>query len=256
MNDDLLRSISSCLDGGTPCALATVVHATGSVPRAPGAKMLILADGKLVGTVGGGALEHAVIEAAREVLRTGEPQLLSYDLRPDLGMTCGGGAQVFVEPMIPSDRLLLFGAGHVGRALYPVARALGFSVSLLDDRPELATAEAFPGTCRIVHSFDEAAFLPFVEGSYCVVVTKSHAIDTAIVRALLGARPRYVGMIGSTNKRRAVERALAEAGTPPERISLLHTPIGVSIAAETPEEIAVSIAAELVATRRGAPASN
>jgi xanthine dehydrogenase accessory factor len=243
-----------CLERGIPCALATVVRTAGSVPREPGAKMLVLGDGSTVGTVGGGALEHAVIEAAREVLLAGAPRLLSYQLKPDLGMACGGSAEVFVEPLQRVDNLYLFGAGHIGKALCPIAAVLGFRVTVIDERRELANAERMPQAAAFVHGFDASVWQGvLLDGGYCVVVSPSHAIDTGLVTVLLG-RPglRYVGMIGSKSKRRSVEQALAAAGLPSDALTRLHTPVGISIGAETPEEIAVSIAAELVRVRRGA----
>jgi len=257
MREDFWRTLVSWVESGAPCALATVVRTAGSAPRHQGARMLVRQDGTVAGTVGGGALELAVSQAAQEVIASGVPQLLSYKLKTDLGMTCGGAADVFVEPLLPGERLYLFGAGHIGLALAPLAARLGFSVTVIDERPELASPERFPQAAQLVHSFapERWADLPIGETSYCVVVSPGHKIDTEIVAALLRRNPcRYVGMIGSVRKRRAVEEALRQAGIPEERLAVLHTPIGEPIGAETPEEIAVSIAAELVRARRSAPA--
>jgi xanthine dehydrogenase accessory factor len=253
MAQDVWQKVIDWQNEGRPCALATVVKAEGSVPRQPGAKMLIGSD-ESVGTVGGGALELAVTDAAREVLRADEPRLLAYNLKPDLGMSCGGFAEVFIEPLFPTQRLYVFGAGHIGKALCPLAVNIGFSVTIIDERRDMANQARFPQATALIHSFDPNrwAELLFDERTYCVVVTPSHKPDGEIVRALLERPCRYIGMIGSKNKRRSTEKFLLESGITPQKIAALHTPIGVSIGAETPEEIALSIAAELVMERRSA----
>lgn len=253
MPDPVMKALMECLDHNTPCVLATIVQAEGSVPRAIGAKMLVLQGGESRGTIGGGALEAAVLQACEEALRTGEPRLLSYDLRPDLGMMCGGRARVFIEPQGVVSRLYLFGAGHVCKAVHGLAAGLGFLVTVIDDRPRLASEERFPGCASLVHSYDKDRWdgLEFDQDTYCVVATAGHAIDTRVVTQLLAHQPRYVGMIGSLTKRRAVERKLLNQGIPRERLASLHTPMGLPIGAESPEEIAVSIAAELIQVRTG-----
>jgi xanthine dehydrogenase accessory factor len=252
MEQELWKTLVAWLDSGAPCALATVVRTGGSAPRHSGAKMLVGEDGRTVGTVGGGALEAAVIEEARAAIRAGEPRFLAYRLQPDLGMACGGSADLFVEPLLPPDRLYIFGAGHVGQALAPLASRIGFSVTVVDDRPELVTPERFPTAVRLMGQMDPAAWnqLIFDERTFCVVVTRSHQTDTEVVRALLDRTCPYVGMIGSPRKRAALETTLKEAGISEQRIAQLRTPIGEPIEAETPEEIAVSIAAQLIKTRR------
>ena len=255
MPDPVMKVLMECLEHDTPCVLATLVQVEGSAPRNTGAKMLVLQGGDTRGTIGGGALEGAVLEAAEEALRTGKPVLLSYDLRPDLGMLCGGRARVFIEPHGMASRLYIFGAGHVGKALHELTRRLGFHVTVVDQRPQLASEDRFPGCVGFVHSFEAERWdgLVFDDNTYCVVATAGHATDTEVVTHLFEHQPRYIGMIGSMTKRRAVERALLERGIPEQRLETMHTPMGLSIGAETPEEIAVSIAAELIQVRSGAP---
>jgi len=255
MSDPVMRALMECLEADTPCVRATMVQVEGSAPRDTGAKMLVLQDGSTVGTIGGGALEAAVEKASAEALSTGEPRLLSYDLRPDLGMMCGGRARVFLEPHGETSRLYLFGAGHVGHALFRLAAELGFRITVVDDRPLLASEERFPGAARLVHSYDAGDWdgLVFDQNTYCVVATAGHATDTVVVTHLFEHEPRYIGMIGSATKRRTVERKLTELGVPKERMETMHTPMGLPIGAETPEEIAVSIAAELIQERRERP---
>jgi len=250
---ELWRTLAGWIDEGHPCALCTVVRVRGAAPRRPGARLVVRGDGASAGTVGGGALELEVTRQAREVLAAGEPRLLSFDLEPDLHMLCGGQAEVFIEPMQPPDRLYLFGAGHIGQALAPMAARLGFAVTVIDDRPAMASPERFPEASGFVGSFaaTEWSSLPFdLERTYCVVVSPSHAIDFEVARELLRRPSHYVGMIGSRKKRRATEESLRAAGINVDRIADLHSPIGEPIGAETPEEIAVSILAELVRVRR------
>jgi xanthine dehydrogenase accessory factor len=248
---DLWRAIAGALDAGVACVLATLVETRGSVPRPAGAKMLVRADGAMTGTVGGGALELAVLEASREVLQAGEPRLLSYQLKPDLGMTCGGAAQVFLEPLVPADRLYIFGAGHIGQALAPLAAAIGFRVTMIDERTELCSPSLIPSASAFLHSYraEDWHGLVFDDRTYCVVLTPSHRHDTAVVTELLRRPAAYVGMIGSKRKRATAEEALRAAGIDEARIGGLRSPIGEPIGAETPAEIAVSIAAELVRRR-------
>jgi xanthine dehydrogenase accessory factor len=252
METGFYRLIIRWIEQGAACALATVVKAEGSVPRHPGAKMLVRADGMTEGTVGGGALEVAVVEAAGDVIRRGEPELLSFELKADLEMACGGSAEVFIEPLLPADRLYIFGGGHVGLALSRLAAQVNFIVTVIDDRPDYATAKRFPEVSGFVHSYDPEAWqdLTFDDNTFCVVMTPSHATDASVVKALMRRRPRYIGMIGSRQKRKAVERVLQDDGCDPERVAELRTPIGIPIGAETSDEIAISIIAELVRERR------
>ena len=251
MIDPVLRALMQCLEAQTPCVVATLVQVEGSAPRAAGARMLFMGDGQTVGTIGGGALEGAVLEASREALSSGQARLLSYDLRPDLEMICGGRARVFIEPHGTASRLYLFGAGHIGQALYPLAAGLEFEVVVVDQRAELACEQRFPGCRRFVHSYDAQQWdrLTFDQQTYCVVATAGHATDTEVVAQLLQHPIRYLGMIGSETKRRTVERKLGERGISSERVATIHTPVGLPIGAESPAEIAVSIAAELIQAR-------
>jgi xanthine dehydrogenase accessory factor len=248
---DVLKAAAEWTSTGRPCALVTVVETHGSAPRHAGAKMLVGADRTSVGTVGGGALEQAALEAATTAIHGGEPSLIAYKLKPDLGMACGGAASIFVEPLLPASRLYLFGAGHVGAALCPMAAATGFAVTVIDERPGFATPERLPSAAALLYSYDPTSWegLRFDDQTYCVVVTHGHATDTEVVAALLSREQSYLGMIGSTRKRAAVEQTLRERGLDPQRLAALHTPIGLSIGAETPAEIAVSILAELVQAR-------
>jgi xanthine dehydrogenase accessory factor len=248
---EIAEALLDVLNGGLRGALATVVAASGSTPQQPGAKLLLRPDGTLVGTVGGGAIEHVVIDALRETVRTGRSQKLTRDLGPDLGMCCGGRMEVFVEPVEAAPRLVVFGAGHVAEPTAAIARTLGFDVEVVDPRAELATAERFPG-CRL-HVGDAVSFAEraaFGERDHVLVVTHDHRLDERILERVLAKRPGYVGLVGSRRKVLSFARRLA-GRAPALDFGRVYAPVGVDLGAVTPAEIAVSIAAELVALRRG-----
>lgn len=215
--------------------------------------MAIRQDGFTIGSVGGGSLEEAVIQAAPKVLAENQPRVLSFKLHSDLGMLCGGTAEVFIEPMTLYQKLYIFGAGHIGQALCRLSSDLAFQVTVIDDRANLANPERFPHATAFVHSFDPQQWqhLTFDNKTFCVIVTPDHQTDLAVVQALINLPCQYLGMIGSKTKRRTAEKILQAQGIAVERIeSLLRSPIGLPIGAETPEEIAISIMAELIQVRR------
>jgi len=256
------EEVARRLRSGRALAVATLVDRQGSAPRAFGAKMIVGADGTTAFSIGGGAFEAMVIEDAREALRRGEGFEKEYRFTEQgegaTGMVCGGTVRVLVEVLTPPAPLLIFGAGHVGRELAHLAVRLDFTVTVIDDRePELA-AERFPaGVARLRVEPDFGAALPEVpRGGYVAIVTRCHRTDLAAVRHALGRGAAYVGLIGSRRKVATVVSRAFEMGTPREALDALRAPIGLPIAAETPAEIAVSIAAEMIAMRRGAAASD
>jgi xanthine dehydrogenase accessory factor len=232
---------------------ATVVESRGFTPRKPGAHMLIAEDGATVGTVGGGAIEQVVMEAARAALERGGAALVKRHLTQELGMCCGGEMSVFVEAVEPAPRLYLFGAGYIAKPLAAIAAGCGFEVTVVDERPEWATGERFPTSrVRVESAEDAARALDSAPGDFAVVVTHDHAIDQRVVQHLLRKPFRFVGMIGSLSKQRKFALRLRARGFGDAEIARLHTPLGVGIGAATPEEIAVSVIAQLIAVRRGA----
>lgn len=239
-----------------PAVLATVVDVTGSAPQVPGAKLVVLADGRAAGTVGGGAFERRVLEEARALAAGDGPvsRLVTLNLTRDLGMCCGGEMRVFLEKILGPERLVLFGGGHIGRALCQAAAAAGFEVTVVDEREEWAVPARFPAAREVVCEEPEAALarLRIDEATYCVVATHSHPLDQAVITALLATPARFLGMVGSRTKRGKFLARLQARGLPEETLARLRTPLGLEIGAVTPEEIAVSILAELVAVRRGA----
>ncbi len=238
---------------GSPFVLATVVETGGSSPQKAGAKLVVLPDGTLRGTVGGGAIEHQIVTMARDLLREGlTTRLVRTHLTHDLGMCCGGEMTVFLEKIAPGERLLLFGAGHVGKSLYELARAAGFHVTVADARPEWLSAERFPEAERLLGDPLQAAQKAELdEGTFVCVMTHDHGLDQDLVQALARRPHRYLGMIGSQRKAEKLRSRLKELGFAEKEIAGVRSPMGVAIGAQSPEEIAVSIVAELVAVRHG-----
>lgn len=242
---------------GEPAALVTVIATEGSTPQKAGAKMLVHADGRIVGTIGGGCLEAEVIGRAREAIQARKVRLAAYDLTPDQagedGLVCGGRMQVFIEPVEGTPTLCLFGAGHVAQPLARMAKAAGFRVEVLDDRLKFANRERFPEADRIVvDDFTAGAGkLTLGRNTFAIVVTRGHKGDTDALFATVGKGLRFVGLLGSKPKVVHVFSALEERGVPREELARVHSPLGLEIGAQSPEEIAVSILAEMIAVRRG-----
>jgi len=236
---------------GEAGALVTLIEAGGSTPRHDVARMVMRADGSIVGTIGGGNLEYQMMQRAREVMAQGEPVLEKRKLS-ELGMTCGGAVQVLIEPSGQRPRLAIFGAGHVAVELARLAAHCDFLVQVIDDRPEFASPERFPEASLLVHSFDPDQWgdLRLGPASFAVVVTRGHEHDYRVVRALIEGDLAYLGMMGSKKKVHEAHRRMAEEGVAAEALGRLRAPIGLAIGSETPAEIAVSIVAQLIEVRR------
>ncbi|MEJ2459633.1 MAG: XdhC/CoxI family protein [Novosphingobium sp.] len=240
------------------CALATIVKAHGSIPASDRAKMLVKADGSIIGTVGVGAAEGKVIAAALEALKTGRPELVSFNLHDnpllDNGMVCGGTLEIYIEPFRPAASAYLFGGGHVGLVTARLAHLVGFEFEVIDDRPEFANAERFP-EARATHAgpWEEttAKLAPDAQ-SLIFIATRGHAFDAEVLAWALTTPASYIGMIGSSRKCRTVYSKLRATGVTDEQLARVNAPVGLNIAADTPEEIAVSVVAEMIAHVRGA----
>jgi xanthine dehydrogenase accessory factor len=219
--------------------------------------MLVRDDGTIAGTIGGGCVEAEVWEAAREVMKSEKPQSLNFNLnnnpKYDTGLVCGGTLEVYVEPVLPVSTLYVFGAGHVAWNLYKVARIAGFDVVITDDRETYANRERFPDARDIYADEYERVMEQLApnDSSYIVIVTRGHRDDMRVLRWAAETPARYIGMIGSQRKTIAIYKELEKEGIAPEKLARVYAPVGIDIGAITPEEIAISIAAELVALRRG-----
>jgi xanthine dehydrogenase accessory factor len=253
---DLYEEIVRLRKEGRRGAMATIVNVRGSIPSFKTAKMLVRDDGSIVGTIGGGCVEAEVWQAAREVMESEKPRTLTFDLNQDpkydTGLVCGGTLEIFVEPVLPPADLYIFGAGHVATSLYTVARIAGFDITVIDDREAYANRERFPEAQHVIaEDFDKAAAqLAPSESSYIVIVTRGHRDDMRMLRWAVQTPARYVGMIGSKRKTITIFKELQAEGLPAHLFDRVHAPVGLDIGAITPEEIAVSITAELIAMRR------
>jgi xanthine dehydrogenase accessory factor len=249
---EITEALLEVLASGQRGALATVVSVRGSTPQAPGARLLLRPDGTTVGTVGGGAIELVVLEALARAQKTGQSELLSRALGYDLGMCCGGHMDVFVEPVEGAPRLWIFGAGHVAKALAPVARGADFDVHVVDEREELNSEERFPNCRRIVVDAAEClAKEAFGERDWLVIVTHDHRLDERALELALQKQARYIGLVASRAKLfRIVDRIRTRTGQELD-MERVYCPIGLDIGAVGPQEIAISVVAELVALRRG-----
>ena len=247
---------------GQRAALATIVHTNGSIPSYEASRMLIRDDGSILGTVGGGCVEAEVWAAAKEVIQSEHPRKMTFHLNHeagyDSGLICGGTLEIFVEPILPQPMLYIFGGGHISAALASVAHQAGFSIGIVDDRDTFANVERFPTSSEIYTSYQDAfEKIRPNSATYIVIVTRGHKDDMRVLSWAVGTEsrgfsPRYIGMIGSKRKVTSVYKALEMAGVSPGKFEHVHAPVGLDIGALTPEEIAVSITAELIAVRRQA----
>jgi xanthine dehydrogenase accessory factor len=226
--------------------------------------MLVRDDSSLMGTLGGGCLEADVVQAALMAMKDGNPTTLPFELTErNGGLVCGGTVLVYIEPVLLDPHLVILGAGHVGRTLAKLARFTGFRVTVVDDRAEFANQENVPDANDLVVYEFERAFerVPVGSGTFIVVATRGHNHDLEAVKAALGTTARYIGLLGSKRKRALLRRSLADNGFSPADIDRVVIPVGMEINSVTPEEIAVSIMAQIIQKRRehgasrGCPAS-
>ncbi len=233
-------------------ALCTIVQARGSTPRKSGSKLLVVEDGQFFGTIGGGDLEYNVIEQAKTVLQTDKPVLLEYNLAKDLKMACGGHVKVFIEPILPPDQLILFGAGHVSKAIANFAQDLDFEIVVVDPRKNVIDSWNLVKNTKFVnHSFEKAFdYLKFDKQTYICSLAYTHEQDLKIAALALKKQFAYLGVIASKNKARKISKALEQQyGYSLEQIKQIDMPMGIPLNVETPAEIAISILAKIVDLR-------
>jgi len=246
---------------GQKCALATIVDVRGSIPSYESAKLLVREDGSMTGTIGGGCVEADVWNAAREAIQTEKPKHLTFNLGQDAaydnGLICGGQLDVFVEPVLPVPHAFIFGAGHISKSLCAVATLAGFASVVIDNRDTFANRERFPDAAEVHAAEYEEVFprLAINETSYLIIVTRGHRDDMRVLSLAIATPARYIAMIGSKRKVLNVIRELEKQGIPRAAFERIHAPMGLDIGAVSPEEIAISVAAEMIAVRRNA-ASN
>jgi xanthine dehydrogenase accessory factor len=241
---------------GQKCALATIVQVRGSIPSYESAKLLVREDGSMAGTIGGGCVEAEVWNAAREVIASGKPRHMSFSLGQDAaydnGLICGGQLDVFVECIEPQPAAIIFGGGHISKSLAKVLDLAGFRVSVSDNREAFANRERFPEAAE-VHSDeyeDLYSKLNITESTYIVIVTRGHRDDMRVLRWAVTTPAKYIAMIGSKRKVISVIRELEKEGIGSEAFDRIFAPMGFEIGAVSPEEIAISVGAEMIAMRR------
>jgi xanthine dehydrogenase accessory factor len=253
---DLYDEIVRLRKLGQKCAIATIVQVNGSIPSYESAKILVREDGSFMGTVGGGCVEAEVWNAAREVIESEKPRHLTFSLGQDAaydeGLICGGQLNIFVEPVIPQPRALIFGGGHVSKSISKVATIAGFSTVIVDNREAFANAERFP-EAEATYAEEYEEVFPKLEvnsSTYLIIVTRGHRDDMRVLRWAVNTPARYIAMIGSKRKTISVVHELEKEGIPREAFERVFAPMGLEIGAETPEEIAISVVAEMIAIRR------
>lgn len=253
---DLYEEVVRLRRSGQKCALATIVQVNGSIPSFQSAKLLVREDGSMAGTIGGGCVEAEVWNAAREVMETEKPRHLTFSLGQDAaydnGLICGGQLNVFVEPVLPQPFAYIFGAGHISKSLSKVATLAGYATVVVDNREQYASRERFP-EADAVHAEEYEDVFPKLginSTSYIIIVTRGHRDDMRVLRWAIDTPARYIAMIGSKRKTISVVKELEKEGVAREAFERIHAPMGLEIGAITPEEIAVSVVAEMIAVRR------
>ncbi len=232
-------------------AVCTIIQSKGSTPRHATSKMLVFPDGRIMGTVGGGEVENRVIKEALSAMEDRSPRLLSYNMadpaRGDPGV-CGGQVEIYVEPVVPKPVLVVVGVGHVGKAVAHLAKWLGFIVAVTDDRPEYCNPKAVPEADQFypLPLEELAGQMKITPWTYIVLTTRGIDVDIRGLPSLLSSQAAYIGVIGSKRRWSTTSKKLVTNGVPAELIKRVHSPIGIEIHAETPEEIAVSIMAEII----------
>lgn len=250
---DIYEEILRLKKEGRPSALATIVQCVGSSPQKEGAKMLIRDDGSILGSLGGGCIEAEVIQASRKAMKDGSPLTMPFELTEKHGgLVCGGKVLVYIEPVIPDPHVVILGAGHVGKALSKVAGFSGFRVTVADDRQEYANRDNIPDASDIVVTDFDNVFSKVAadRDTYLVIATRGHNHDLDALKAALKTEARYIGLMGSKRKRALLFKTLREEGFSQADIDRVITPVGLPIGSVTPEEIAISIMAQIIKYRR------
>lgn len=255
MQPDIFELVAEARRRGIPAALATVVGARGSTPAKLAARMFVRIDGFTAGTIGGGCVEAEVVRTARDVVDTGVPRVLEFRLSgaeaERTGIACGGTVQIMIESL-EDPRAIVIGAGHVGQTTARLAASAGFRITVVDDRPDFANRERFPDADAILVSDLDALPGPLqaTPRTAVLIMTRGHSEDLQVLRCMLKTPARRIGVLGSRSKRIQFDRALLEEGFDAEDLARIQMPVGIDVGAETVEEIAVSIVAQLIRWRR------
>ena len=251
---DILTLAAQAAQNREKSALVTVIDCSGSTPRKPGARMLVYKDGRIAGSIGGGVVEHKIVSFANKVIEQNYAEMLTYKLTAELAMCCGGQMTFFVEPIMTKPTLLVMGCGHVGKALIECATPLGFEIYAIDDLEENIKAERIPQAQHIINSYEHSALhdIPFGQDTYIVIATREHRLDQELLEFSLKHEHAFIGCIGSQRKASMQIQRLQGKGFAKEAIEKICCPVGLDIAAQTPEEIAVAICAQMIQIRNHA----
>jgi xanthine dehydrogenase accessory factor len=256
LDENIYIKINELLKQQTQAAIATIVNATEGTPRKLGAKMLVMSDSSILGTVGGGLFEKQIIDEGLKVIETGEPLILNKDLSiapGGIGAVCGGQISIFIEPIIKKSKMFIFGAGHVGKAIAELAQHMDFSLNVIDERTDWANKENYPmDICLWTgNEFDSAEQIPSDSKSFIIILTRSWKLDEGILKRVLRKEHAYIGVIGSKKKIKTHYDNLTTEGFKDEDFNKVYAPIGLPMGAYSPHEIAVSILGEIIAVQKG-----
>ena len=254
LQSEFLRELLSCLEQGTDAVAVTLIDEAGHIPQDPGAKMIVTAEGRAWGTVGGGKVEARAVATALDLIaeRTIKPRVAHWNLQTDLGMSCGGSATLLFEGHIADSwNIIVFGAGHIAQALIPILSTFACQLTVVDHRSEWTEQLRRNQRLRVVQSDDYIAEVTAARpGTFYVICTRGHATDLPVLEAVLRRGDAgYVGVVGSVTKGRSLRAGLLKAGLTEADCEKFQTPMGLAIGNNAPGEIAVSIAAKLLQVR-------
>ncbi|MBC7218793.1 MAG: XdhC family protein [Hadesarchaea archaeon] len=257
MSEKIFKKINELLERGETFAIVTIVRTEGSTPRKAGAKMIVLPDGRTFGTIGGDCVEAGAVAEALEALKEGKPKTFTVALREEelggIGMKCGGMAEVYIEVITPTPKLLIIGGGNIGAQLAKLGHDVGFAVTVIDPA---AKKENFPEYIEVIpEPVEKGIKKTAINPQTYIVIATGHKYDEDALKAVINYNAAYIGMVGSKRKAAVTLKKLIEEGVAEDKVKKVHTPVGLDIGAETPEEIAVSIMAEIIKERRKPNAS-
>lgn len=245
----IMKKAIEDIEQGKELAIATITKSEGSTPRGKGTVMAVLADGSIHGTIGGGALEKHIIELSIDAIKEGKSKSVNLPLNTKgVEMICGGEVEVFIDVYKTNPKLLIVGGGHVGYAMYKIASLLDFDIVIFEDREEFLTHERFPLAKELVLGPMKETLRDYKidENSYIVIVSRGHKYDQESLEEVVNSNAKYIGAMGSKRKVITTMNNLKELGFSEENLNKVYAPIGLNIAAESPEEIAMSIISEIL----------
>jgi xanthine dehydrogenase accessory factor len=257
----IYHALAILKESGRPGILCTIISSTGSTPRREGSKMLVYPDGNFVGTIGGGEVEYRVIGEALEVLNEGTPRILHYSMvdpsRGDPGI-CGGELDIFIDPILPQNKLVIVGGGHVGKEVASLGKWLGFHVVMCDDRQEFSNPENVPEADEYYSDSlsDLTQHIEITSWTFVVLTTRNVDVDLSVLPKFLESEAAYIGVIGSRRRWATTRAKLIDKAINPELVEKIHSPIGIDLKGETPKEIALSILAEIVKVQHNGSAKS